>query len=238
MSLRSPLLGEGPSAPWRRPEHTGLNRLPMRSPLVPFPDAGVGPLGRPAGLAVVPIARRAVARSCSSTGPRRSRPTRRRRPARTTAAGDRIDVPGVLDAPGLATAPHYTNIQMPFPGPPPAVPDDNPTGVYRTTFRVPRAWRGRRVVLHVGGAESVLFVWVNGRCGRLGHRQPAGRRVRHHPLPAGRGATSLACVVVRWSAAQLPGGPGPLVDGRPAPQVYLYGPDDPSTSPTCASTPV
>src|SRR4051812_1110102 len=50
--------------------------------------------------------------------------------------------------------PHYTNVQMPFPGFPPEVPDDNPTGVYERDVEIPRAWAGKRIVLHVGAAES------------------------------------------------------------------------------------
>jgi beta-galactosidase len=59
--------------------------------------------------------------------------------------------------------PHYTNITMPFPQEPPRVPDENPTGLYRTQFDVPAKWNGRRIVLHFGGAESVLYVYVNGQ---------------------------------------------------------------------------
>ena len=64
--------------------------------------------------------------------------------------------------------PHYTNVQMPFDSAPPHVPDDNPTGLYRTAFRFPPTGRGRRIVLQVGGAESVLYVWVNGRAVGMG----------------------------------------------------------------------
>src|SRR5687767_10573318 len=42
-----------------------------------------------------------------------------------------VDVPGCWTTQGF-DRPQYTNVQMPFPGPPPNVPDDNPTGVYRT----------------------------------------------------------------------------------------------------------
>lgn len=82
---------------------------------------------------------------------------------------DRPDDDGWLTAavPGCWTRqetwdqPHYTNIRMPFPGLPPEIPDLNPTGVYERTFRVPRTWSSRRVVLHVGAAESVMLVRVN-----------------------------------------------------------------------------
>ena len=59
--------------------------------------------------------------------------------------------------------PIYTNVQMPFPNRPPETPEENPTGVYERTFEVPAGWAGRRVVLHVGAAESVLLVEVNGQ---------------------------------------------------------------------------
>ena len=52
---------------------------------------------------------------------------------------------------------------MPFSERPPGVPEKNPTGVYRTHFEVAEAWEGRRLRLHFGGAESVLYVHVNGR---------------------------------------------------------------------------
>ena len=66
------------------------------------------------------------------------------------------------DLGGFVDVPHYTNIQMPFDGPPPRLPERNPTGVYRRSFTVPAAWTARRTVLHVAGAESVHAVFVNG----------------------------------------------------------------------------
>jgi len=71
-------------------------------------------------------------------------------------------VPGVWTMQGFDDRPHYTNVQMPFPGFPPAIPDDNPTGVYEREVSIPEAWAGRRIVLHVGAAESVLIVSVDG----------------------------------------------------------------------------
>ena len=58
--------------------------------------------------------------------------------------------------------PHYTNVQMPFQAVPPRVPADNPTGLYRRSFTLPSGWKNRRVVLHLGSAESVALVYVNG----------------------------------------------------------------------------
>ena len=46
---------------------------------------------------------------------------------------------------------------------PPYIPEDNPTGCYRTGFTVPQAWAGREVFLHFGGVETAYYVWVNGQ---------------------------------------------------------------------------
>ena len=74
-----------------------------------------------------------------------------------------FEVPGCWTMhPDVDDHPHYTNVRMPFPLDPPEVPDANPTGVHRRTFRLPRGWKGRRTVLHVGGAESCLYVFCNG----------------------------------------------------------------------------
>ncbi len=71
-------------------------------------------------------------------------------------------VPSLWTMSGTWDRPHYTNVQMPFAGRPPEVPEINPTGVYEREFELPDAWAGRRVVLHVGAAESVLIVSLNG----------------------------------------------------------------------------
>ena len=59
--------------------------------------------------------------------------------------------------------PIYTNVQMPFEEQPPFVPTENPTGVYERDFEVPKSWNGKRIVLQVGGYESVALVYINGQ---------------------------------------------------------------------------
>jgi beta-galactosidase len=58
--------------------------------------------------------------------------------------------------------PIYTNVQMPFDHSPPSVPEENPTGIYERDFEIPGSWENKRVVLHLGGYESVALVWING----------------------------------------------------------------------------
>ena len=58
--------------------------------------------------------------------------------------------------------PIYTNTQMPWDHVAPDVPAENPTGVYERDFQVPQSWEGKRIVLHLGGYESVALINVNG----------------------------------------------------------------------------
>lgn len=79
---------------------------------------------------------------------------------------------GSIPVPGLWTMqepseiffdkPIYTNVQMPFDEQPPFVPAENPTGVYERDFDIPKSWTGKRIVLQVGGYESVALVYING----------------------------------------------------------------------------
>ncbi|RZB16814.1 DUF4981 domain-containing protein [Streptomyces sp. F001] len=72
-------------------------------------------------------------------------------------------VPGAWTLQGTDDLPQYTNVRMPFEEFPPFVPSANPTGVYECEVDVPGEWAGRRIVLQVGAAESVLLVHVDGR---------------------------------------------------------------------------
>src|SRR4029079_2159885 len=145
-------------AAWTRPEVTHVGRLPMRSPLLGAPD--------------VETARDATARNPwvrSLDGRWRFRlvdaperaPKGFMRPHHRDRGWAEVDVPGLWTMQGF-DRPIYTNVQMPFRGVPPQVPDHNPTGLSRRRFTIPKRWKGRRIVLHVGAADSVLHVWVNG----------------------------------------------------------------------------
>jgi beta-galactosidase len=91
---------------------------------------------------------------------------------------------------------------MPFPDPPPGVPEKNPTGVYRFSTSVPAGWKGRRVIIHFGGVESVLALYASGRFVGLskGSRLPAEFDVTDYLED---GVLQLAAVVIRWSDASF-----------------------------------
>ncbi|MDX1650542.1 MAG: glycoside hydrolase family 2 TIM barrel-domain containing protein, partial [Myxococcota bacterium] len=180
---------------WEQPEVTGLGRLPARSLLWPFPDEEGARRGDPEAS---PWVLSLDGRWRFALAPRpEAAPAGFMDPDFDDAGWDGLEIPGHWTTQGF-DRPHYTNVQMPFATPPPRVPDANPTGLHRRRFRLPPAFRGRRVVLHVGGAESVLYVWMNGSPVGLskGSRLPAEFDVTQLIRP---GENLLAAAVVRWS---------------------------------------
>lgn len=116
-----------------------------------------------------------------------------------TSAWDRITVPGNFTMQGYSI-PHYTNVQMPFKNNYPMVPDENPTGLYRMSFDLPKGWEKRKTVLHFGGSESETVIFLNGQ--RVGmftdSRLPSEFDISKY---AREGKNDLAVVVIRWSAS-------------------------------------
>lgn len=116
----------------------------------------------------------------------------------------KVQVPGnwTLQRTGhpAGDTPHYTNVQMPFPGPVGRLPARNTTGVYRRRVAVPASWKRQQVVLHVGGAESVHMVYVAGRFVGYGtdSRLPSEYDITDF-VTAGD-TVDIAIVVVRYSA--------------------------------------
>ena len=111
-----------------------------------------------------------------------------------------IEVPGLWTRQDTWDRPHYTNVQMPFPGLPPDLPAVQPTGIYERTFQAPLKWPGRRVVLHVGAAESVLLVQLNGI--DIGISKDSHLAAEFDLSGAIRaGSNELRLTVVKWSDA-------------------------------------
>ena len=112
-----------------------------------------------------------------------------------------INVPGVWTRQNTGDLPHYANWLMPFDClKPPAVPEANPTGLYRKRFEVGDSWSDRRTVLHIGGFESLALVWCNGAFIGLAKdsRLPSEFDLSDAIQP---GTNQLAIMVVRWCDA-------------------------------------
>ncbi len=111
-----------------------------------------------------------------------------------------IEVPGCWTRQDTWDLPHYTNVQMPFPGLPATLPAVDPTGLYTRPFDLPASYVGRRIVLHVGAAESVLFVTLNGQ--EIGISKDSHLAAEFDITDAVRaGNNDLSLKVVKWSDA-------------------------------------
>jgi len=178
-----------PIRPWAAPEITSWNRLPMHA--VPHREGDVGverlPLDGTWRFELFPTPEQGLEAEDLATS---------------------LTVPGAWtlqqfdDVHGVADLPHYTNVQMPWPGRPPYAPTDrNPTGVHERDVEVPAAWAGRRIVLHVGAAESVLLAAVNGVDVGIGKDSHLASEfdVTEHVRPGGTNVVRLT--VVKWSDA-------------------------------------
>lgn len=149
--------------PWREPAITGIGRLPMRPQLPAYASLE-------AALAADPLDRGTLLDLNgewdfryfeSAEDGYAALKADEAATARTAVDGWKpISVPGNWTLQGW-DKPHYTNVRMPFDDLPPNPPDDNPTGLYRRFFVLPEIPAGQ-VILHLGGAESVAIVQLNG----------------------------------------------------------------------------
>ena len=110
------------------------------------------------------------------------------------------DVPGLWTMAGTFGTPRTTpTSRCPSPGAAPELPDINPTGS-TSGVRDPADWAGRRVVLHVGAAESVLIVSLDGV--EVGVGKDAHLASEFDITPHLRpGLSTLRLKVVKWSDA-------------------------------------
>jgi len=214
------LLQTGSLKTWQSPETLSLNRLPARATLYPYPTAAAARAGN-RGQSPWWKSLNGTWDFCLVDRPE-SVPAEFVRPEFAPGAGwSKLPVPSNWTMHGH-DRPHYTNVIMPFPNPPPSVPEQNPTGLYRTALSVPAEWSGRRVILHVGGAESVLYVWIDGQPVGLAKDTRLPSEFDLTPYVRAGSTHVLAAVVVKWSDASFIEDQDQWWMGGIHREVYLY----------------
>lgn len=132
-----------------------------------------------------------------------------------------IKVPGNVELQGYGK-PHYMNIEYVFPANQPHIPADyNPVSSYLKSFELPATWQGQKVTLHVGAANSAMYVWLNGN--KVGYSEDAKLPGEFDLTPyLQSGTNKLALQVYRWSdASYLEDQDGWSLSGLER-DVYLY----------------
>ena len=118
----------------------------------------------------------------------------------STESWDNIQVPGNWEVQGHGTA-IYTNHGYEFKPrnpQPPTLPEANPVGVYRRNIDIPSDWDGRDIYLHLAGAKSGVYVYINGQ--EVGYsedsKNPAEFLINKYVKP---GKNVLTLKIFRWS---------------------------------------
>ena len=111
-----------------------------------------------------------------------------------------IQVPGNWEAQGYGT-PIYTNHGYEFKAlnpQPPQLPEDIPVGIYRREITVPEDWMSRDIYLHIAGAKSGVYVYLNGN--EVGYNEdsknPAEFLINKYLR---NGKNTLVLKIFRWS---------------------------------------
>lgn len=182
--------------PWQTPELTGLNRLPSRATLYPFPSIE----------SALTLDRNQSPWFRSLNGEWKFQLVEKPevaedevfRPEFDDTEWRNITVPGNWTMQDTGDLPQYTNIRMPFDHEPPLVPEKNPTGLYRTSFTLDADWKRRRTVIHFAGVESAYFVYLNGI--QIGFSKGSRTPVEYDLTPhVQEGENQLTVMVIRWS---------------------------------------
>ena len=111
-----------------------------------------------------------------------------------------IQVPGNWERQGHGLA-LYTNIGYEFKAlnpKPPQLPNDIPVGVYRREIEIPQGWMERDIFLHIAGAKSGVYVYLNGQ--EVGYNEDSKNPAEYLINPyVKEGKNTLVLKIFRWS---------------------------------------
>lgn len=110
---------------------------------------------------------------------------------------DTIKVPSNWQIQGYGKM-HYSDLWYNFPVIPPHVPTENPTGVYRRSFRVSSLDKQRKYYIHFNGVDSAFKLFLNGHFVGYsqGARMPSEFDVSQYLY---EGNNQITVIVVQWS---------------------------------------
>ncbi|MCD8310809.1 MAG: DUF4981 domain-containing protein [Prevotellaceae bacterium] len=121
-------------------------------------------------------------------------------PALDVSSWDDITVPGNWEVQGHGVA-IYTNHGYEFKPrnpQPPLLPEENPVGVYRRDMEIPSEWLSQDIYLHLSGAKSGVYVYVNGE--EVGYNEDSKNPAEFLINPYVKaGKNVLVLKIFRWS---------------------------------------
>ena len=153
------------SEPWQDPAVNEINREPMRSSFIVYPDAEAAARGdmksNPFYLSLNGMWKFNWVRHADQ------RPTDFYQVDYNDRAWDQMPVPGIWEMNGYGD-PLYKNVGYAwcnqYKNNPPIVPtENNHVGSYRREIEIPAEWSGKDIFIHFGSVTSNLSLWVNGK---------------------------------------------------------------------------
>lgn len=118
-------------------------------------------------------------------------------PTEEEARWQPISVPSNWQMQGF-DKPIYCNVKYPFEVNPPQVPQDNPTGVYRTEFEMTKAMLLQRNHIVFDGVNSAFHLWCNQSY--VGYSQDSRLPAEFDLCPfLKEGKNQITAMVIRWS---------------------------------------
>ncbi|MDR1502962.1 MAG: DUF4981 domain-containing protein [Prevotella sp.] len=121
-------------------------------------------------------------------------------PGISTSGWTDIKVPGNWELQGHGEA-FYVNQPYEFATynpTPPLLPEENPVGVYRRDIDIPADWMNRDIFLHLAGAKSGVYVYINGiEAGYSEDSKDPAEFLINPYLKAGKNVLTLK--IFRWS---------------------------------------
>ncbi len=111
---------------------------------------------------------------------------------------DAIKVPANWEVEGYGY-PIYLDEKYPFDTQWPQAPlGDNPVGSYKKEFTISPQWNNREIFLHIGAANSAVYVWINGK--QVGYSEDSKTPAEFNITKFLRsGTNTVALQIFRWS---------------------------------------
>ncbi|NGN97499.1 beta-galactosidase [Grimontia sp. S25] len=183
---------------WENPAVTQLNRLPAHCPMASYPSVEAALDDQ---YNAIPVSRHRISLNgdwqFSLFDSPELVPSEVTNREFDDASWRTIPVPSNWQLEDTSDIPIYTNVQYPFEVDPPKVPDQNPTGVYRTTFQLHDGWLDAQTLICFEGVSSAFYLFCNGHF--VGYSQDSRLPAEFDLSPfVSLGENQITAVVLRW----------------------------------------
>lgn len=183
--------------PWEDPQVSGINRMPSRATSFSFPNEALALQSKKENSGRYKLLNGDWKFHWSPTP--EGVPENFETVSYNDTNWNTIPVPANWELHGYGTA-LYTSAGYTFaPINPPFTPkNDNPTGIYRTSFQIPKTWDDMQITLTFAGVSSAYYLYLNGKL--VGYSEDSMLPTHFNITPfLIEGENQMTLKVFRWS---------------------------------------